>query len=214
MVKLLIFDLDGTLADTGRDIADALNYSLSPYGVPEYSVKETKAMVGSGISSLLHSLVPPDDNSPDAKGVVLSRFFEFYSEHLMDTTYAYPQVRETLAQLGEYTKVVLTNKRTAYSGEIIEKLGISPYFDLIWGSDSVREKKPSPIPILDFLDHYSVSKEDAVIIGDSNFDVQAGKAAGINVVAVTYGFRPREYLEGADIIIDGFADLLKIIPGI
>ncbi len=214
MVKLLIFDLDGTLADTGQDIADALNYSLSPFGVREYSVDETKAMVGSGISSLLNSLVPPDASSPDAEEEVTSRFLDFYAEHLMRNTYAYPHVQETLEQLGAYTKVVLTNKRTAYSREIIEKLGIAQHFDLIWGSDSVREKKPSPVAILDLLNHYSVSKEEAVMIGDSNFDVQAAKAAGIHVVAVTYGFRPREKLQGADYIIDSFNDLLKVIPGI
>ncbi len=214
MVKLLIFDLDGTLADTGRDIANALNYALSPFGAREYSVEETKAMVGSGISSLLQSLLPPEANSPDAEGEVTRRFLDFYAEHLMANTYAYPHVRETLAQLADYTKVVLTNKRTKYSREIVEKLGISQHFDLIWGSDSVREKKPSPVPILDFLDHYSVAKENAVMIGDSNFDVQAGRAAGIKVVAVTYGFRPRESLLEADNIIDSFYDLLKVIPRI
>ncbi len=211
MVKLLIFDLDGTLADTGQDIADALNYALSPYGVREYSVEETKAMVGSGISSLLHSLVPSDAGKPDTEGEVTSRFLDFYSKHLMDKTSAYPHVKETLEQLSGYTNVVLSNKRTAYSIEIIERLGFSKYFDQVWGSDSVREKKPSPVPILDLLDQYKVSKENAVMIGDSDFDVQAGKAAGVNVVAVTYGFRPRESLGSADTIIDNFDDLLKVI---
>lgn len=214
MMKLLIFDLDGTLADTSRDITDALNYALGPLGVRKYSVEETKAMVGSGISTLLGSLVPSSNNNPDAKDEVLGRFLNFYSGHLMDNTVAYPHVRETLAQLTGYKKVVLSNKRTGYSKEILEHLFISEYFDAVCGSDSVREKKPSPIPVLDLMKKYNVSKEDTVIIGDSNFDIEAGRAAGIKVIAASYGFRARKFLDGADYIIDRFDELTKIIPGI
>lgn len=212
MMKLLIFDLDGTLADTSQDITDALNHALSPLGMKDYSVEETKSMVGSGISSLLASLVPSGHNSPAAKDQVIQRFLNFYSEHLLDNTVAYPQVKETLAQLNGYKKVVLSNKRTAYSKEILEKLLISEYFDAVCGSDSVREKKPSPVPILDLINKYNVSKENTVIIGDSNFDVEAGRAAGIKVIGATYGFRARKFLEGSDYIIDRFDELLKIIP--
>jgi len=214
MMKLLIFDLDGTLADTSQDITDALNYALNLFGLKEYSVEETKAMVGSGISSLLESLVPSNNSSPAAKDEVINKFLNFYSEHLLDNTVAYPHVKETLAKLTGYEKVVLSNKRTAYSKEILEKLRISEYFDAVWGSDSVREKKPSPVPIIDLMKKYNVSKEHAVMIGDSNFDVEAGLAAGIKVIGVTYGFRDRKFLEGADYIIDSFDELVKIIPSI
>jgi phosphoglycolate phosphatase len=212
MLKLLIFDLDGTLADTGQDITDALNYALHPFNVKNYSVEETKMMVGSGISALLASLLPSDRTTPSARREVNERFLDYYAKHLLDNTVAYPHVSTTLAQLNSHRKAVLSNKRTGYSKDILQQLGIARYFDIIWGSDSVREKKPSPVPILDLLDKLQISKEDAAMIGDSNFDVEAGRAAGVKVIGVTYGFRPRTYLEGSDVIIDSFDELLNVIP--
>lgn len=220
MIKLLIFDLDGTLADTGQDITNALNYALEPFGVREYSLEETKAMVGSGISKLLESLIP--DDSPAAlkmrnqekiqpEDVVLSRFLEYYDNHLIDNTVAYPHVQETLARLNGYKKGILSNKREIYSKQVLEGINIIQYFDCVWGSDSVREKKPSPVPVLDMLEHFNVSQSEAVMIGDSNYDIEAGKEAGIKVIAVTYGFRPIEMLKDADVIIDSFQELLNVL---
>lgn len=223
MLKLLIFDLDGTLADTSQDITDAINYAMQPFGTRKYSVEETKAMVGSGISKLLESLVPKNNilppgtstgnsGSASAKEIATGRFLSFYSDHLMDHTKAYPFVNETLEKLGAYTKTVLSNKREAYSREILERLNMSQYFDAVWGSDSVREKKPSPAAVLDFISRFRVSRSETAIIGDSNFDVEAGKAAGVNIIGVSYGFRSRESLNGADIIIDGFDELVDVLP--
>jgi phosphoglycolate phosphatase len=234
MIKLLIFDLDGTLADTGQDITNALNYALQPFGVREYSLEETKAMVGSGISKLLESLIPNEavnTNTPplprggeggvksrgehiSAKELVTNRFLDYYDRHLIDNTYAYPHVKETLEKLAGYKKGIISNKREIYSRKVLQSLGVLEYFDLVWGSDSVREKKPSPIPILDMLDRFQVRKDETVMIGDSNFDVEAGKAAGIKVIAVTYGFRSRELLTGADYIINSFDELADVIPQI
>lgn len=206
MLKLLIFDLDGTLADTSQDITNALNYALGPFGVRTYSVDETKAMVGSGISKLIESLIPgrvtDKDSSASAKAV--SRFIEYYDKHLTDYTSLYPHVKETIARLGAYRKAVLSNKREVYSKRLLEAIGILDYFDLVWGSDSVREKKPSPVPILDLMEAFGTARHETVMIGDSNFDVEASKAAGIRIIAVTYGFRRRALLEGADILIDKF----------
>ncbi len=212
MLKLLIFDLDGTLADTARDIADALNYAITPFSPKTYSVEETKAMVGSGISNLLQSLIAasPSANDRDAKEEVTKRFLEFYSAHLLDNTKLYPHVKETLSGLGAYKKAVLSNKRETYSREIMDRLEILEYFDTVWGSDSVREKKPSPVPVLDLIKKYEVSKAEAALIGDSNYDVDAGKAAGIMVIGASYGFRSVDYLKEADFIIDSFDK----IPGI
>ncbi len=215
MLKLLIFDLDGTLADTGQDIADALNYALEPFGVRKYSVEETKAMVGSGISKLLESLLPPQSSSKmdaEASVTVTNRFLEHYDKHLVVHTSLYPGVKDTLSRLENYRKAIISNKREKYSRKILEDLEVESFFDLIWGSDSVREKKPSPVPILDMMEEFNVKKEETVIIGDSNYDVEAGNAAGIKVIGVTYGFRSREFLEGSDFIIDSFNELLNIIP--
>jgi len=216
MIKLLIFDLDGTLADTAQDITDALNHCLEPFGEKKYSVEETKMMVGSGMTKFFSSLVLTlkGSNSPEATELLMSRFIDFYSEHMLDNTRLYPHVKDTLSKLTGCKMAVLSNKREGFSKKILADLDILKYFDILWGSDSVREKKPSPIPILDLIKKFGVSKEETAIIGDSNFDVEAGRAAGIKVIGVTYGFRDRSYLEGADFIIDGFDELLKVIPKI
>ncbi len=218
MIKLLIFDLDGTLADTSRDITEAINYAVEPFKAGPYSIKETKAMVGSGITNLLHSLLPEDPASEtsdtDSFEEVSRRFLDHYSKHLLDYTTAYPNVKETLSQVGSYKKAVLSNKRKSFSKDVIKGIGLLDYFDLVNGSDSVSEKKPSPVPVLETMKSFDAAKDETVIIGDSNFDVKAGKSAGIKTIAVTYGFRPVEMLKDADFIINDMGDLPGILDKI
>jgi len=220
MLKLLIFDLDGTLADTSRDITDSINFALEPFDKKPYSVEEIKAMVGSGITSLIRSLTLSDDPDKASNSAsnrfenAVKRFLDYYSAHLLDKTVAYPGVKETLLKLGHYKKIVLSNKREGYSIKILEGLGLLNSLDAVFGSDSLSEKKPSPVPVLEILDRFAVSGDEAVIIGDSNFDIDAGRAAGLRSIAVTYGFRSRETLKDADFMIDGFEELLIILPDI
>ncbi len=228
MLKLLIFDLDGTLADTSKDITNAVNYAIEPFGVKPLSVKEIKAMVGSGITKLIESLILPyppipplprggdrgakwDREDFPAKENAVKRFLDYYSEHILDYTKPYPQVKETLLKLGNYKKAVISNKREVLSKKVLERLGLLRFFDVVLGSDSVPEKKPSPVPVFELLKRFNVSKNEAVIIGDSNYDVEAGKSAGIKTIAVTYGFRSREVLKEADFIIDSFGEILNIL---
>ena len=221
MLKLLIFDLDGTLADTSKDITDAVNYAVKPFGVKPLSISEIKAMVGSGITKLIESLIPPHppippslmgDNREVAKEEAVKRFLEYYSIHLLDYTKPYPQVKETLSKIEAYKKAVISNKREVLSKKVLEGLGLLKFFDVVLGSDSVPERKPSPVPIFELLKRFGVSKDEAVIIGDSNYDIEAGRAAGIKTIAVTYGYRDREVLKGADFIIDNFGEILRILP--
>lgn len=219
MIKLLIFDLDGTLADTGQDITDAVNYALDPVLERKYTVDEIKAMVGSGISNLLKSLIPEDRSLSEEELIsrqnsVIDRFTSFYAAHLLDNTVAYPYVKETLPKLGGYRKVVLSNKRKVYSDKVVEGIGLSDFFDFVYGGDSLSEKKPSPVPVVELLKKEGVNKEDALMIGDSNYDVRAGKSAGLTVIAVTYGFRKKEELEGADFFVDSFDELPGLITKI
>ncbi|MBC8414779.1 MAG: HAD family hydrolase [Nitrospira sp.] len=211
MIKLIIFDLDGTLADTSIDITNAINYALEPFAVTPYSVQQTMAMVGSGISKLLESLLPPESSNPQAIKIVTDRFLKYYDHHLVDNTVAYPGVTATLAKLSDYKMAVVSNKREVYSKRVIAHLGLQGYFDLVYGSDSVTKKKPSPVPIQMLLKKYEIRPEQAVMVGDSEFDVEAGLAAGVNVIAVTYGFRPREMLMNATYVLDRFDAISEII---
>ncbi|MBI5196098.1 MAG: HAD-IA family hydrolase [Nitrospirae bacterium] len=227
MIKLLIFDLDGTLVDTSQDITDAVNYALKPFSQRAYSVEETKAMVGSGISKLIESLVLAGDlihpNPPLEKGgrgdfsavkIALNRFLEYYTAHLLDNTKPYPGVNETLLKLGDYKKAVISNKREALSKGVLEGLGLSKFFEVVLGSDSVAENKPSPVPVLEVLKRLSVPKQEAVMIGDSNYDVESAHSAGIKIIAVTYGFRKRDMLKDADFMIDSFGEVTGVLAEI
>jgi phosphoglycolate phosphatase len=205
MIRLILFDLDGTLVDSSIDIMHALNYAIGPYGMRPLSVEETIGMVGEGITSLIEKLLGPEraDIMPD----VMRRFLEYYSAHLADFTRPYPGTRETLEALSGFRKAVISNKRESLSRRLLDELDLSRFFDTILGSDSAGEKKPSPRPILFALDQFSVPAGEAVIVGDSNYDIEAGRAAGVAVIAVSYGFRAAEDLRAADVIIDDIAQL-------
>jgi phosphoglycolate phosphatase len=210
-VKLIIFDLDGTLIDSSIDITNAINYAIEPYGVKPVTVEETINLVGEGITRLMEKILDRSQTKEIDKDILVDRFLEHYSSHLIDNTTVYPGVRETLERLKGYKKAVISNKREALSTKILNDLGLLKYLDLVVGSDTTPERKPSPIPILHVLSKLNIKTEDAVIVGDSNFDIEAGKAAGIKTVAVTYGYRPLDLLKGADYLIDKMSELVNIL---
>ncbi len=227
-IKLIIFDLDGTLIDSSSDITSALNYAIEPYGFKRLAVDDTIKMVGEGITCLIEKLVgsawgnsvPPRASEEVSKksldfsevqADVMNRFLKHYTEHILDYTREYPGVRETLEKLTNYKKAVISNKRESLSKMVLDGLGLSKYFDIIIGSDTTPERKPSPVPILKVLSGLHVQPADALIVGDSNYDVDAGKAAGVNTVAVTYGYRPVEMIRHADHLIDKMTDLIPLL---
>jgi len=208
-INLIIFDLDGTLVNTSVDIMNALNYAIAPYGLDQLNVARTISMVGEGVSTLISRLL--GQSGAELKSEVLKRFLDYYSVHLNDFSFPYPGVRETLEVLGGYRKTVISNKRTDLSRRLLENLGLAGYFDFIWGSDSVPEKKPSPVPVLEMLKKVGCTFDEAVIVGDSNFDIEAGRAAGVRTVAVSYGFRDASFLKDADFIINSMTELPSML---
>ncbi len=209
-IKLVIFDLDGTLIDSSIDIANAINYAVEPYGVPPLTVQEVISLVGEGISTLMEKIILKEGIEA-GRDLLTGRFVSYYSSHLTDNTTPYPGVREVLAQLAAYRKAVISNKRESLSVKILEALGLSEYMEVIVGSDTVKERKPSPLPVRHVLSTLGISPDAAIIVGDSNYDVEAGKSAGIKTVAVTYGYRPLEFLQGADFIINSMPELNDVL---
>lgn len=208
-MKLIIFDLDGTLVNSIKDITNSLNYAIKPYGIEKKTAEDVAALVGEGITRVIERVL--GDEKIRHRDDVVKRFLEFYSEHIVDNTFAYPGVRETLERLNGYKKAVISNKREALSVKVLESLGLIRFFDLVLGSDSVNEKKPSPVPVLHVLSTLGFTQEDAIMVGDSDLDIAAGKGAGVKTVAVTYGYRDRAFLKDADYIIDEIKDLPSIV---
>lgn len=208
-IKLIIFDLDGTLVDTSIDITNALNYALKLYGLKNLTVDDTVKMVGEGITRLIEKVL--GDKKIQARDDVIKKFLDYYSEHLIDYSSVYPHVRETLDKLDSYKKAVISNKREYLSTELLGKLDLLKYFNLVIGSDTTSEKKPSAIPVIHVLSKLEVNHNEAIIVGDSNNDIEAGKKANIKTVAVTYGYRERQYLMDADYMINSIEELLTLL---
>jgi len=207
--KLIIFDLDGTLVDTSIDITNALNYALKPYGLKDLTVDDTVKMVGEGITRLIEKLL--GDKKFQARDDVIKKFLDYYSEHLIDYSNVYPHVRETIEKLNGYKKAVISNKREYLSTELLDKLDLLKYFNLVIGSDTTPKKKPSAIPVIYAVTKLGVGPQESIMVGDSNYDIEAGKKAGVKTVAVTYGYRERQYLMDADYMIDSIEELLTLL---
>jgi phosphoglycolate phosphatase len=144
------------------------------------------------------------------KDTVSKRFLDYYSAHLLDTSQIYPHVRETLDGLAGYKKAVISNKREYLSIKLLKELDLDRHFDLIVGSDTTPERKPSAGPLLYVFSKMLISPREAVMVGDSQYDIEAGHKAGAQTIAVTYGYQGKELLTAADYMIDSFRNL----PGI
>lgn len=207
---LVIFDLDGTLVDSSPDIRNAVNHVLEPFGVQPVSIEETQELVGEGATRLMEKIIE-SRSLPVAATELLPPFLAYYDEHLLDLTTVYPGVVDALNALDGVRKAVVTNKHDHLSVHALEQLGLARYFDLVVGSETAPAKKPSPLPVLHVLERLGVSPDRAVIVGDSTYDVEAGKRAGIAAVAVTYGYRPAGLLKNADVLIHSMSELPEVL---
>lgn len=207
-IDLIIYDLDGTLIDSVRDITDAVNAMLEELGLAARPQEEIKYFIGQGVQNLVAQSIGPDHVAMAERGLKILR--RTYGEHLLNYTKLYPGVLETLQSFQSKKQVVITNKPEKFNAPILKGLGIDRFFSLVIGGDSkLAKKKPSPDPILYVLKKYNVTAGRAVIVGDSWVDIETGKNAGIMTCAVTYGIGGREELlrAGADFVLDRFDGL-------
>ena len=210
-IDLLIFDLDGTLADTLKDLANAVNYALEKLGRERLELQTVRKFIGDGVKKFLMRALENPDTDLLEKG--LHFFKEYYTEHVADFTTLYPGVQETLAYFSQKKQVVLTNKPIEYALPIVKRLQIEHYFGQVIGGNSGFPLKPDPEGILNIIRHHNVEKQRALIIGDSENDILGGQNAGIATCAVTFGFRPEKLLRSLnpDYVIDDLKELRTII---
>ncbi len=207
-----IFDLDGTIADTIEDLADAVNYGLRKLGCPEHDINSYKKFVGNGAMKLCIRALP--EGKKDMADRLLMLFHEYYDIHYLDKTKLYDGIKNTLGELAanDVTLAVATNKPQEAARKIVEKLLPDVDFIKVLGGCEERPKKPDSAIINEIL---CGLPEDNIIymIGDSNFDIQTAKNCGITSIGCVWGFRGREELEneGADFIAEKADDITKII---
>lgn len=206
-VRALIFDLDGTLIDSKRDLVTSVNAMLGRLGRGELPEDLIASYVGSGASVLVERALGPEATEDQVKKG-LAVFLEHYEEHKLDTTRAYPGVETTLPKLTGYLLAVLTNKPSRASLRILEGLGLSGYFKSIYGGNSFETKKPDPLGAQTILREFDVAPGQALMVGDSEVDVQTARNAGIRAVVVNYGFGSHDRKAyPADVYLDKFEDL-------
>ncbi|MCM1133401.1 MAG: HAD-IA family hydrolase [Ruminococcus flavefaciens] len=209
-----IFDLDGTIADTIQDLADAVNYGLREMGLPEHSIASYKKFVGNGAEKLCYRALP--DDRKDEADKLHALFREYYNGHFLDNTTLYPGIKETIEILAQHdvTLAVATNKPQDFAREIVRKLLPEVNFIKVLGGCAERPKKPDTAIINEILSPLP-SDNTVFMIGDSNVDIKTAKNADIISIGCTWGFRDRKELtdEGADYIADTADDIIRIISG-
>jgi len=210
-VRAVLFDLDGTLVDSRADIALSVNHTLTTLGFPPLPVETVQRHVGDGVRQLLTRSAGALD--APALERALDLFLPHYLEHCVDTTRLYPAVRETLDSLGGKKLAVITNKPAAHTEKTLRAVGLTERFSVVFAGDSLPHKKPRPEPLWEALRQLAVPREEALMVGDSRIDIDAARAAGVRVAAVSYGFRPREELRAAapDFLLDRFDQLTEVV---
>jgi len=206
-VDIIIFDLDGTLADTRADLTAAVNHALERLTVPPLSMEQVCRYVGDGVHTLLSRAL--GSNHVEVLEAGVGFFREYYAAHLLDQTRLYPGVQETLELFREKRQAIVTNKPLAFTMRILEGLGIERYFEMVLGGDSTANRKPHPEPAWKVLSTTGVENRLAAMVGDSPTDIEMAKQAGIYSVGVTYGLRPAAVVQaaGPDLLLDDLREL-------
>lgn len=213
-VRLVIFDLDGTLVDSSRDLADSVNGMLADLGAPALPVAAVTAMVGEGAQVLVQRALAASGLTPDTPRA-LELFLAQYSQRLTAHTRPYdgvPAVLETLHGQGRQL-AVLTNKPQLPTDEILRRLGLAPWFTHVVGGDTAAGRKPAPAGLLRITSAAGVDPGDTLLVGDSPVDLHTARAAGCRICIARYGFGWR--VEGVSLRGDeSFADAPAQLPGI
>ncbi|MEO5657213.1 MAG: HAD-IA family hydrolase [Nitrospiria bacterium] len=194
-IDLLIFDLDGTLADTKEDIATAVNLTLSDYGLPPHPPQQIYTFVGDGVRALLARAF--ESRGADVFADALAVFRGHYLDHLVDATRLYPGVETVLDHFAPKKKAIVTNKPIEYTLKLMDGLKARERFDVILGANSTPHLKPHPGMIHQVLSDLGVSPGRAIMVGDNVNDILAARGAGVRSVAVGYGLGDPAVLRAA-----------------
>jgi len=216
-IKLVIFDLDGTLIDSRLDLVHSVNAALRHIERPELPEDVIASYVGDGAPVLIQRALGGEAVEETLVRKGLEFFLSYYREHKLDHTTVYGGIREALAAIRQSNNghprkmAILTNKPVNPSRAIVEALGLAPYFSQVYGGNSFSTKKPDPEGALKLLWEAGVQPEQAAIVGDSHVDIRTGRNAGLWTVAVTYGFAPHTLeVEQPDVTVDTPQELSKV----
>lgn len=211
-VKAIVFDLDGTLLNTLDDLWLSVNYTMNKYGFPERDKQEVRSFLGSGVRVLVNKSLP--DDKKDMTDECLGVFKAYYDIHKDDNTRPYDGVIDMLkaVRAAGIKSAIVSNKYDAAVQEL-KNVTFNGLVDFAVGEGNGIKTKPAPDGVLLALENLGVTKDEAVYVGDSEVDLKTAENSELECVAVTWGFRDRDFLlgNGAKNVIDNPAELLPIV---
>ncbi len=210
---LLIFDLDGTLIDSKRDLANSVNATRVHMGREPIDDEVASSWVGNGAPVLIRRAMGREASEADVE-TALAYFLAYYRDHMLDNTVLYPGVREGLDQLRDagLKMAVLTNKPVRFSQTLVDGLGLGGHFVQVYGGNSFDQKKPHPMGIDVLRQETGAAADRTLMIGDSPVDVRTARNAGVPCCGVSWGLQPESLrTENPDLLVDRMEELTEYV---
>jgi len=213
VAAVLIFDLDGTLVDSKKDLTSSVNHVRSTFHLAALTEHEISTFIGDGAQMMIQRALGADA-APEDVHAGLQLFLSYYREHMLDQSSLYPGVDETLRRLVDFQLAVLTNKPIRFSRTMLEGLGILNRFAAVYGGNSFERKKPDPVGIFQILTDTNGQVGQSWMIGDSAVDVLTGRNAGVKTCGVSWGYATESFTSTPpDFLIHRFEELEELVRG-
>lgn len=184
-IDLFIFDLDGTLIDSRKDLANAINFARKQYHLDELEMVTVASHIGHGVKNLINKTFPGLEQKELDRA--LDIFKKYYEEHCVDETTIYPGVEDVLKYFKTKVMAIVSNKPAPFTKIVLQKKNLDSYFKLVLGEESHPKKKPDPAPLIYVMEKLGGKPETSCMVGDWITDVEAGKRAGMVTVGCLYG---------------------------
>ncbi|WP_018137888.1 MULTISPECIES: phosphoglycolate phosphatase [unclassified Thioalkalivibrio] len=217
--RMILIDLDGTLIDSVPDLAYSVDAMMRELGLPERGEAAVRNWVGNGVERLVkRALLNALDGEPDPETFerALPVFMRIYQENTAGRSPLYPGVREGLDQLkaAGYRLGCVTNKAERFTVPLLREKGILDDFEIVVAGDALPQKKPDPAPLLHAANELGVDPSESLMVGDSKSDVKAARAAGFQIVCMTYGYNHGDDIrdENPDAVLDRLDELPGLLP--
>ncbi len=215
-IRLIVFDLDGTLIDSREDLALSANAMRQQMGLGPLAYNVITSYIGHGVTNLVRRALANGAAGGTIGDETIEQctriFLDYYWEHKLDNTVAYPGVVEALADLEGFRMAVLTNKPVRFSIAILEGLGIARRFEFIYGGNSFEHKKPDPAGLLKIMKDTASAPGQTLMVGDSDTDMLTGRNGGVWTCGVTYGLAPQTLIETPpDVLLGDLRDLPPLV---
>jgi phosphoglycolate phosphatase len=215
-IKAILFDLDGTLFETAPELAEAVNLMLKDLEMAELKTNEIKRFIGRGAENLIkQSIEVSSKNDPVPSFEKAEKLFEHHYSLISSNSQMFEGVEKAITDLkaNDFLLGCVTNKPAIYSESLMNHSRLSNYMDIIVSGDTTEKKKPDPLPILHALNQLNIEPKDAIMVGDSVVDIEAGYAAGTNIFTVPYGYQFGRSIisDKVDYAMSNFSELTQII---